>query len=316
MKQKILVTWGMGFIGSNFLSWAVPKYPEIDWICVDCLNYAADTTNLASISDASNFSFYKWNICDEIFLEDVFQRGKPTDIIHFAAETHVDRSITDPKIFALSNVLGTQNLLDMQRKYGLQRFHHVSTDEVYGDIGAPYSSKETDLLEPSSPYSSTKAGSDLLVLSYVRTFDIDATISRCTNNYGPHQDLEKFIPRSIHRLKNNEPILLYGDGLNIRDWLHVQDHVEAIWQIFTTGKSGEIYNIGSGNERSNREIAELLITLMGKNLDLIQYVQDRPGHDLRYSLDSTKIQRELWWKAKVDFQTGLKDLVISLTWKE
>lgn len=308
--KKILVTWGAGFIGSNFLNKYVMLYPNIVFINVDCLTYAGKLENISEqAKSASNYVFEKVDIRNVSALEDVFTRHSPTDIIHFAAESHVDNSIKNPRLFTETNVLGTQNLLDLYRKYGLQRFHQISTDEVYGDIPNTGFFLETTPLNPSSPYSASKTAADMLVKAYGRTFMIDFVITRCSNNYGPNQDNEKLIPHFINLLQQNKQLTVYGDGSNIRDRLFVEDHCDAIWEVFTRAQSWSIYNIWWNNEYSNLEITKILLKEMGKDESFIGFVPDRPGHDKRYAIDASKLKNELWREPKVKFDQGIKTTI-------
>lgn len=308
--QRIIITGWAGFIGSNFLNTFVPLHPEIHFINLDVLTYAGDLAKIDnSVRDAANYAFFQIDIRDKEDLQKLFETENPTDIIHFAAESHVDNSIKNPRIFTETNVIGTQNLLDLHREFGLWRFHYISTDEVYGDIPEWGFFTETTPLRPSSPYSASKAAGDMLTSAYGRTFGIDYTITRCSNNYGPHQDHEKLIPHFIDLLKNDRPVSLYGDGSHIRDWLYVVDHCEAVWEVFTRGERGSVYNIGWNNEYTNLEITKILIAKMGKSESLIEFVADRPGHDQRYAIDATKIQRELGWEPKVEFRDGIEKTI-------
>lgn len=308
--QKIFITWWAWFIGSNFLDKYVILYPEIHFINVDCLTYAGKLSNLSeNTKSASNYSFEQVDIRDVSALEKIFQKYTPTDIIHFAAESHVDNSIKNPKIFTETNVIGTQNLLDLYRKYGLSRFYQVSTDEVYGDVPESWYFVESTPINPSSPYSASKAAADMLVKAYGRTFGINYTISRCSNNYGPNQDNEKLIPHFIDLLKNDKPVTVYGDGSNIRDRLYVEDHCDAIREIFTKAKSWSIYNIWWNNEYTNLEITKILLKEMGKDENYISYVTDRPGHDKRYAIDASKLKNELWREPKVIFDGWIKKTI-------
>ncbi len=312
--QKIIVTWWAWFIGSNFLNKYVILHPEITFINVDCLTYAWKLENISEeVKSASNYFFEKVDIRDTEKLEEVFIRNSPTDIIHFAAESHVDNSIKNPKLFTETNVIGTQNLLDLYRKYGLKRFHQISTDEVYGDIPNSGFFLETTPLNPSSPYSASKTAADMLVKAYGRTFKIDYTITRCSNNYGPNQDNEKLIPHFIDLLKNDKPVTVYGDWSNIRDRLFVEDHCDAIWEVFTKAQSGSTYNIWGNNEYSNLEITKILLKEMGKDESYISFVTDRPGHDKRYAIDASKIKDELWWEPKVKFDGWIKTTIAFYT---
>jgi dTDP-glucose 4,6-dehydratase len=308
--KKILITWGAWFIGSNFLNKYVVLYPDIQFINVDCLTYAWKLDNISEqVKWAANYSFQKIDIRDLIALEEVFIHYTPTDIIHFAAESHVDNSIKNPKLFTETNVIWTQNLLDLHRKYGLRRFHQISTDEVYGDIPDSWFFLETTPLNPSSPYSASKTAADILVKAYGRTFNIDYTITRCSNNYGANQDNEKLIPHFIRLLQQDKPVTVYWDGSNIRDRLFVEDHCDAIREVFSKAKSGSIYNIWWNNEYSNLEITKILLNGMWKDESYISFVTDRPGHDKRYAIDASKIKSELWWEPKIKFDQGIKTTI-------
>lgn len=308
--QKIMVTWWAWFIGSNFLNKYVIRYPDITFINIDCLTYAWKLENISEqVKSASNYIFEKVDIKDTPQLEEVFKRHMPTDIIHFAAESHVDNSIKNPKLFTETNVIWTQNLLDLYRKYGLKRFHQISTDEVYGDIPNSGFFLETTPLNPSSPYSASKTAADMLVKAYGRTFKIDYTITRCSNNYGPNQDNEKLIPHFIDLLQQDKPVTVYGDGSNIRDRLFVEDHCDAIREVFTKAESGSTYNIWWNNEYSNLEITKILLKEMGKDESYISFVTDRPWHDKRYAIDASKIKNELWWEPKIKFDEGIKTTI-------
>lgn len=308
--KRILITWGAGFIGSNFLNKYVKLYPEYFFINVDALTYAWKLSNLdVEILSSENYAFEKVDIRNNMDLERVFLTYQPTDIIHFAAESHVDNSIKNPKIFVETNVLWTQNLLDLYRKYHLKRFYQVSTDEVYWDIPESGFFLETTPINPSSPYSASKAAADLLVKAYGRTFGIDYVISRCSNNYGRNQDKEKLIPHFISLLKQNHPVTVYGDGSNIRDRLFVEDHCDAIWKIFNHAKAGSIYNIGGNNEYTNLEITKILLDLFWKDESYISFVADRPWHDKRYAIDASKLKNELGWVPKVKFDEGIRKTI-------
>lgn len=304
--KNILVTGGAGFIGSNFLNLFVPKFPSINFINFDKLSYAGNLDNI-TISDRKNYKFVKGDICNIDLLEDTFREFNIDAVIHFAAESHVDLSIKNPGIFIESNVLGTQRLLEKSLKFKIKRFHHVSTDEVYGSLGETGYFTENTNLAPNSPYSASKAGSDFLVRAYNETFNLNTTISRCSNNYGPNQDTTKLIPSFITKLKANQKVPLYKDGKNIRDWLFVKDHVEAIWEIFTRAKSGSLYNIGGNNEKTNLEITNTLLEFFGKDENYIEYVVDRKGHDFRYAIDARKIKHDLGWEPKYTFEQGIKE---------
>jgi dTDP-glucose 4,6-dehydratase len=307
--MKILVTGGAGFIGSNFIFLQYLKYKDIDIICVDKLTYAGNLSTLKKVLDKSNFRFYKADIANRYEMDNIFNTEKPDIVVNFAAESHVDRSILNPEIFLITNVLGTQVLLDMAKKYKVKRFHQVSTDEVYGDL--PLDRKdllftETTPIHTSSPYSASKASSDLLVQAYFRTYKLPITISRCSNNYGPYHFPEKLIPLVISRAINNETIPVYGKGENVRDWLYVEDHCEAIDLIIRYGRIGEVYNIGGHNEKTNLEVVKSILYSLKKPENLIKFVTDRAGHDLRYAIDPSKISKELGWIPKTTFEIGLK----------
>lgn len=303
--KTILVTGGAGFIGSTYLNMAVKKYPEYFFVNVDCLTYAGTLSNIDS-PKAPNYKFAKVDIRNIKKLEKIFEKYQPTDIIHFAAETHVDFSITEPAVFVETNVIGTHNLLLLANKYKLNRFHHISTDEVYGALPDRSGSFiETTVLAPNSPYSASKAAADLLVRSYHKTFGLNTVITRSSNNYGPRQDTSKLIPRFITDLLQNKKVGLYGTGANIRDWLYVDDNVQAIDLVFHKGRAGEIYNIGASCEKTNLEVTRHLLNALGKDELQIEYIGDRPGHDFRYSVDTTKIRVELAWQTTHSFDAGL-----------
>ncbi len=310
--MKILVTGGAGFIGGNFIHYMLREHPEDQIVCVDCLTYAGDLETLEPVWDNPNFSFYKTNITDRDGVEQIFQKEHPDMVVNFAAESHVDRSIEDPGPFLQTNVIGTQILMDACRIYEVKRFHQVSTDEVYGDLPLDrpdlFFTEETPL-HASSPYSASKASADLLVLAYYRTYGLPVTISRCSNNYGPYQFPEKLIPLMITNALNDKPLPVYGEGINIRDWLYVEDHCQAIDLILRNGKAGEIYNIGGHNEMHNIDIVKLICQKLGKSEDLITYVTDRKGHDLRYAMNFTKIQKELGWRPTTTFDDGIQTTI-------
>ncbi|WP_270940151.1 dTDP-glucose 4,6-dehydratase [Romboutsia lituseburensis] len=312
MKKNILVTGGAGFIGSNFIIYILKKYQQYKVVNIDKLTYAANLKNLDEAKANPNYKFIKGDIADENFIKDVFEKEKFDIVINFAAESHVDNSISDPRIFMITNIIGTQVLLDACKKYKVGRFHQVSTDEVYGDLELDNKEllfNENSNINPSSPYSASKASADLLVKSYYRTYNLPVTISRCSNNYGPHQFKEKLIPLIIDKAIKNNKIPLYGNGLNVRDWIHVYDHCSAIDKIIHNGKIGEIYNVGARNEISNIDIVEIILKELNKPQALIEYVKDRPGHDLRYAIDSSKIEKELNWKSEYDFKTGIVETI-------
>lgn len=310
--SKFLVTGGAGFIGGNFLHIMVNKYPNDQYVCIDALTYAGNMETLEPIINKPNFKFVHENICNREAVFKLFEEEHFDYVINFAAESHVDRSIENPEIFLKTNILGTQVLMDACRKYSIKRYHQVSTDEVYGDLPLDrpdlYFTEETPI-HTSSPYSASKAGADLLVLAYHRTFKLPVTISRCSNNYGPYHFPEKLIPLIIQKALKNEPLPVYGNGSNVRDWLYVVDHCNAIDLIVRNGKDGEIYNIGGHNERSNLDVVKTILKALNKPETLITYVKDRPGHDLRYAMDPTKIETELGWKPEYNFDSGIQETI-------
>lgn len=308
--MTILVTGGCGFIGSHFLRYMMNAYPGDSFICLDALTYAGNKNNIADYLHSSRLTMVEGNIQDASFVDTLFVMYKPDILVHFAAETHVDRSITGPQVFLETNVVGTGILLDACLRHGIERFHHVSTDEVYGTLplqgGSPFT--EQNPLLPSSPYAASKASSDLLVLSYYKTYGLPITISRCSNNYGTHQYPEKLIPLMIQRALQDAPLPVYGDGLNIRDWIHVLDHCRAIDYILHKGRVGEVYNVGAREEISNIDLVKRILDVLGKPHELITYVEDRLGHDLRYAVDSSKVQR-LGWKPEYTMGDTLTGIV-------
>ena len=310
--MTIIVTGGAGFIGSNFIFYMLNKHPEYRIVCLDKLTYAGNLSTLAPVMDNPQFRFVKADICDSKAVEGLFEEEHPDIVVNFAAESHVDRSIEDPGIFLKTNILGTQVLMDACRKYGIQRYHQVSTDEVYGDLPLDrpdlFFTEETPI-HTSSPYSSSKAGADLLVLAYYRTYGLPVTISRCSNNYGPYHFPEKLIPLMIANALNDKPLPVYGEGLNVRDWLYVEDHCRAIDLIIHKGKVGEIYNIGGHNERRNIDVVKTVLGHLSKPESLITYVKDRAGHDLRYAIDPEKISSQLGWEPETCFDEGMKKTV-------
>jgi len=310
--MKVLVTGGAGFIGGNFVHYMVDKYPNYQIVCLDALTYAGNLETLESVMAKPNFKFVKGDIADRLFINKLFEDEQFDVVINFAAESHVDRSITDPGIFIETNVMGTQVLLDAAKKMNVKRYHQVSTDEVYGDLPLDrpdlFFTEETPL-HTSSPYSASKASADLLCLAYARTYKMPITISRCSNNYGPYHFPEKLIPLMISRALNNESLPVYGNGENVRDWLHVYDHCTAIDLIVHDGKPGEVYNVGGHNERTNLEVVKTILRELGKTESLITYVKDRPGHDMRYAIDPTKIETQLGWKPKYNFDTGIQQTI-------
>ena len=310
--MKILVTGGAGFIGGNFIHFMVNKYPKDVIINLDKLTYAGNLETCKPVENKNNYKFYKGDISDRDLVFNLFEKEKFDIVINFAAESHVDRSIEDPAIFVKTNVLGTTTLLDACVKYGIKRYHQVSTDEVYGDLPLDRPDlffTENTPLHTSSPYSSSKAAADLFVLAYFRTYNLPVTISRCSNNYGPYHFPEKLIPLMISRALSDKPLPIYGDGTNVRDWLHVYDHCVAIALIIHKGKIGEIYNVGGHNEKTNLEVVKTILKTLNKPETLIQFVEDRKGHDRRYAIDPTKLETELGWKPKYTFDTGIQQTI-------
>ena len=310
--MTILVTGGAGFIGSNFIFHMLKKYPDYRIVCLDKLTYAGNLSTLSSVLDRPNFRFVRLDICDREGVFRLFEEERPDIVINFAAESHVDRSILDPGIFLQTNILGTATLMDACRKFGIRRFHQVSTDEVYGDLPLTrpdlFFTEETPL-HTSSPYSASKASADLLVLAYHRTYSLPVTISRCSNNYGPYQFPEKLIPLTIVNALDEKPLPVYGTGENVRDWLYVEDHCKAIDLIIHKGREGEVYNVGGHNERKNIDIVRLICRALGKSESLITYVADRKGHDMRYAIDPTKIHNELGWLPETKFEDGIQKTI-------
>jgi dTDP-glucose 4,6-dehydratase len=306
--MKLLVTGGAGFIGSNFVLYMLQQHPDYQIVNVDALTYAGNLENLKSIENQPNHKFVKADITDVQAMDALFSQGVDV-VVNFAAESHVDRSILEPEVFVKTNVLGTQVLLDAAKKYSVTKFVQVSTDEVYGSLGATGLFTEETPLTPNSPYSASKAGGDLLVRAYHETFGLPVNITRCSNNYGPYQFPEKLIPLMISRALADQALPVYGDGMNIRDWLYVEDHCSAIDLVIHKGVNGEVYNIGGNNERTNVHIVNTVLQELGKPDSLITYVQDRPGHDRRYGIDPTKIMNELGWKPKHTFETGIKETI-------
>ena len=307
--MKYLVTGGAGFIGSNFVHYMMKAHEDAEILCVDALTYAGDYESLLDLTEEPRFRFAHCNICDREAIYALFRAEKPDIVVNFAAESHVDRSIETPEIFLQTNIIGTSVLMDACREYGISRYHQVSTDEVYGDLPLDrpdlFFTEETPL-HTSSPYSSSKASADLLVLAYSRTYGLPVTISRCSNNYGAYQFPEKLIPLMMIRAMQGEKLPVYGDGLNVRDWLHVDDHCSAIDAIMRRGAEGEVYNVGGHNERSNIEVVRTILKAHGKGEEQIAYVTDRKGHDRRYAIDPTKIGRELGWKPSTKFDDGIQ----------
>lgn len=310
--MTVLVTGGAGFIGSNFIYHMLKEHPDYKIVCVDCLTYAGNMSTLEEALKNPNFKFYKVNICDREAIDKVFEETHPDIVVNFAAESHVDRSIEDPEVFLRTNILGTAVMMDASRKYKVKRYHQVSTDEVYGDLPLDRPDlffTENTPIHTSSPYSSSKAGADLLVLAYHRTFGLPVTISRCSNNYGPYHFPEKLIPLMIANALNDKPLPVYGEGLNVRDWLYVEDHCKAIDLIIHKGRVGEVYNIGGHNEMRNIDIVKLICKELGKPESLIVHVGDRKGHDMRYAIDPTKIHNELGWLPETKFADGIKKTI-------
>lgn len=312
--MKILVTGGAGFIGSNFVYYMLEHHPEDEIICLDLLTYAGNLQTLDAAMQNPRFKFVKGDIADRPFVFDLFRKEKPDMVVNFAAESHVDRSIENPEIFLTTNILGTSVLMDASREIGVQRYHQISTDEVYGDLPLDRPElmfTEETPLHTSSPYSSSKAGADLLVMAYHRTYGLPVTITRCSNNYGPYHFPEKLIPLIITRALDNKTIPVYGTGANVRDWLYVGDHCSAIDLVLRKGRVGEVYNVGGHNERSNLDVVKAVLRELGKPESLITYVTDRKGHDRRYAIDPTKIEKELGWQPTYRFDEGIK---VTVAW--
>ena len=310
--MTVLVTGGAGFIGANFIFYMLNRRPEDRVVCLDKLTYAGNPDTLTPAMDHPRFRFVRGDICDRAAVNALFKEERPDVVVNFAAESHVDRSIKDPEVFLRTNILGTASLMDACRKYGVERFHQVSTDEVYGDLPLDRPDllfTEETPLHTSSPYSSSKAAADLLVLSYHRTYGLPVTVSRCSNNYGPYQFPEKLIPLMISSALRDQPLPVYGQGRNVRDWLYVEDHCKAIDLILRQGRTGEVYNVGGHNEMRNIDIVRLICRELGKPESLITYVEDRKGHDLRYAVDPEKIRRELGWAPETAFQDGIKQTI-------
>lgn len=307
--MKLLVTGGAGFIGSNFVRYMVNKYPEYTIVNLDLLTYAGNLENLKDIENAPNYKFVRGDIADRNFVDQLFKDEKFDYVLNFAAESHVDRSITDPGIFVQTNIQGTLALLDAAKTYGVTKYLQVSTDEVYGTLGETGLFTEETPLAANSPYSASKAGADLLVRAYNETFGLPVNITRCSNNYGPFHFPEKLIPLMIINALNDKELPIYGDGLNIRDWLHVEDHCQAIDLVLHKGRNGEVYNVGGNNERTNIEIVQTILKHLGKPESLMKFVKDRPGHDRRYAIDATKLRTELGWSPKYNFDTGIEQTI-------
>ena len=306
--MKLIITGGAGFIGSNFIYYELKQHPEDEFICLDKLTYAGNLSSLKGAMQQPNFKFVKGDIADRDFIYSLFEAEKPDVVVNFAAESHVDRSILEPELFLKTNVIGTGVLIDACRKYGIKRYHQVSTDEVYGDLPLDRPDlffTETTPLHTSSPYSASKASADLLVLAYHRTYGLPVTISRCSNNYGSYHFPEKLIPLMIINALHDKLLPVYGDGANVRDWLYVEDHCSAIDLIIRHGREGEVYNVGGHNEKSNLDVVKIILKALGKSEDLITFVKDRPGHDRRYAIDPTKIHNELGWLPQTKFEDGI-----------
>jgi dTDP-glucose 4,6-dehydratase len=306
--MRLLITGGSGFIGSNFIHYMLKKYPTYKIINLDALTYAGNLENLKDIEQNINYRFVKGDITDRSLVNSLFEEGIDV-VVNFAAESHVDRSILDPDIFVKTNIVGTQVLLDHSRKYKVEKFVQISTDEVYGSLGETGLFTEQTPLAPNSPYSASKAGGDLLVRAYHETFGLNVNITRCSNNYGPYQFPEKLIPLMIANALSDKRLPVYGDGLNIRDWLYVEDHCSAIDLVIHKGIPGEVYNIGGNNEKTNIDIVKIILSELNKPEELIEFVKDRPGHDRRYGIDATKIRSELGWEPLYPFEKGIKETI-------
>ncbi len=312
MSKTVLVTGGAGFIGANFVYHMLATHPDYRIVCIDALTYAGNMSTLARAMENPNFAFVRADICDRDAVFRVFESEHPDIVVNFAAESHVDRSIEDPGVFLRTNILGTQTMMDACRKYGIERYHQVSTDEVYGDLPLDRPDllfTEETPIRTSSPYSASKASADLLVQAYSRTYGLPATISRCSNNYGPYHFPEKLIPLMIANCLADRPLPVYGKGENVRDWLYVEDHCRAIDLIIEGGRAGEVYNVGGHNEMRNIDIVKLICDALGKPYSLITYVADRKGHDMRYAIDPTKIHRELGWLPETKFSDGIRKTI-------
>ncbi|SEL66901.1 dTDP-glucose 4,6-dehydratase [Paenibacillus sp. cl141a] len=306
--MKIVVTGGAGFIGSNFIRYMLSQHPNDEFINVDKLTYAGNSENLSEVRTNPKYRFVKADIRDRAALEPLFKEGVDA-VVNFAAESHVDRSILQPELFVLTNAAGTQTLLDLSRQYGVGKFVQVSTDEVYGTLGATGLFTEESPLQPNSPYSASKAGADLLVRAYYETFGLPINITRCSNNYGPYQYPEKLIPLIIYNALHNKPLPVYGDGLNVRDWLYVEDHCRAVDLVLRQGVDGEIYNIGGHNERNNLQVIRTILSELNKPETLIRHIQDRPGHDRRYAINADKIRKELGWAPQYHYESGIRETI-------
>ena len=310
--MKFLITGGAGFIGSNYLHYVTDKYKNDYFVCLDALTYAGNYNNIKDLEEKDNYKFVKGDITDRDFIDKLFSDEKFDVVINFAAESHVDNSIKNPEIFLTTNIIGTEVLMDASLKYNVKRYHQISTDEVYGDLPLDRPDllfTEDTPLHTSSPYSTSKASADLLVMAYYRTYGLPVTISRCSNNYGPYQFPEKLIPVVISKALNNEKVPVYGTGENVRDWIHVHDHNIGVDLIVRNGKVGEVYNLGGHAERHNIDIVKTILKQMGKSEDLITFVEDRKGHDLRYAIDSSKVEEELGWERTYTFEDGIKETI-------
>ncbi len=308
MAKTLLITGGCGFIGSNFIIYLIENF-DYKIINLDALTYAGNPENLISVENSEKYSFVKADIRDRDTLEKIIKNDKIDGIINFAAESHVDRSIMDARPFIDTNVIGTMNLMDMARKYEVPRFLQVSTDEVYGSLGDTGLFTEESHIQPNSPYSASKASADHLVMAYNHTYGFPAVITRCSNNYGPMQFPEKLIPLMISNAREDKSLPVYGDGMNIRDWIHVHDHNSAVLRVFEKGNIGEVYNVGGNSEKPNIEIVKRILSTMNKPESLITYVKDRPGHDRRYAIDATKIKNEIGWEPEIQFEQGIEDTI-------
>ncbi len=310
--MKHLITGGAGFIGTNYIRYILENYPGDRIVCADKLTYAGNYDNISGFQSENRFDFERADICDREAVYKIVQKYKPDCIVNFAAESHVDRSVENPEMFLKTNILGTSVLLNAVNHFGIKRFHQISTDEVYGDLPLDRMDLKFDErspIKPSSPYSASKASADVLCMAYYRTYGTPITVSRCSNNLGPYQFLEKLIPLMVDRALKNEPLPIYGDGKNVRDWLYVEDHCRAVDMIVRNGKIGEIYNIGGNSERSNIEVVKTILDILGKPDSLITYVKDRPGHDRRYAINSEKLQNELGWKPETNFSEGIQKTI-------
>ncbi|MGZ8429740.1 MAG: dTDP-glucose 4,6-dehydratase [Candidatus Deferrimicrobiaceae bacterium] len=307
--MRLLVAGGAGFIGSNFIRYILASHDDWQVVNVDKLTYAGNLANLEDVEGDERYRFSRADICDAKEIESIVAEGEPDAIVNFAAETHVDRSIEDPSLFLRTNVLGAQVLLDAARNHGVARFVQISTDEVYGSLGATGKFSEDSPLRPNSPYAASKTAADLLVRAYFKTYGLPAIVTRCSNNYGPYQFPEKIIPFFVTLLKQDKQVPVYGDGMNVRDWIHVDDHSRAVEAVLLRGKPGEVYNVGGGNERTNIEITKLLLAAMGKAESFLKFVPDRPGHDRRYAIDDAKIRTGLGVAPRVPFEEGIRETV-------